>query len=129
VRVLAHADAFIHALRHIALHHRLIGFRWHHDLALMLVKWEKQLDPSEIRARCQALNSAKILSVELAILQDLFGPRVLLEGGGWRKGGASLPWEYPLYRHVARGGVRTPWRELVRTLLAPSWREQVQTLS
>jgi hypothetical protein len=95
----------------------------------MLVRWEKELKPCEIQARCQALNSEKILCVELAILRELFGPRVFSEGGGWQWEGNSLPWEYPLYRHVARGGVRTPWRELVRTLLAPSLREQVQTLS
>jgi hypothetical protein len=129
VRILDHADAFIYALRHIALHHRLIGFRWHHDLALMLVQWEKHLKPGEIRARCQAQNSGKILCVELAILRELFGARIFPDGAGrpWELN--SLPWEYPLYRHVARGGKRTPWRELVRTLLAPSWREQLQTLN
>jgi hypothetical protein len=129
VCVLEHADAFLHALRHIALHHRLIGFRWHHDLALMLVQWAKHLKPHEIRARCQALNSEKILRVELAILRELFGARIFPDGAGRQWEFSPLPWEYPLYRHVARGGKRTPWRELVRTLLAPSLNEQLQTLS
>lgn len=129
VRVLDRAAAFLHALRHVGLHHRLIGFRWHHDLALMLIRWETFLDPVQIRTRCRELNSEKLLNVELAILAELFGPRALPETGqkNWR--GGTLPWEYPLYRHVAKGGQRTPWRELVRTLLAPSLREQLQTLT
>ena len=129
VRVLDHGAAFLHALRHLALHHRFIGFRWHHDLALMLVHWERHLDPVRIRERCRELNSEKMLEVELALLEELFGPGVLSEGGrmAWRRG--SLPWEYPLYRYIARGGKRTPWREIVRTLLAPSLREQLDTLT
>jgi hypothetical protein len=129
VRVLDYQTAFLHALRHIALHHRLIGLRWHHDLALMLVGWEKFLDAGQIRERCRELNSEKILNVELAILEDLFGPGIFSETGraGWTAG--TLPWEYPLYNHVARGGKRTPLRELVRTLMAPRWREQWQTLA
>lgn len=128
VRVLTPLEAFVHALRHLALHHRLIGFRWHHDLALMLERWE-QLDAVELRERCRALNSEKILDVELAILRDLFGkdafPRY--DERLWKSG--ALPWEYPLYRHTALGGVRTPLRELVRTLLAPTLREQAQALT
>lgn len=129
MRVLDPASAFLHALRHIALHHRLIGFRWHHDLALMLVHWNGRLDPARLRETCRALNSEKIFDVELAILADLFGPRVVPAdaAGGWQP--QELPWEFPLYRHVARGGTRTPWREIVRTLLAPGLREQFQTLS
>jgi hypothetical protein len=69
------------------------------------------------------------LCVELAILKELFGPRIISEGGWSQWKFSSLPWEYPLYRHVAGRGVRTPWRELVRTLLAPGLREQFQTLS
>jgi len=129
VRVLDYTDAFLHALRHIALHHRLIGFRWHHDLALMLVRWERFLDPNIIREQCLALNSTKILNVELAILRELFGPGVFSKTGEPQWQTSSLPWEYPLYRHVAKGGRRTPLRELVRTLLAPSLREQLQTLT
>jgi len=128
VRVLDYADAFLHALRHIALHHRLIGLRWHHDLALMLIRWERFLEPNSIREQCQELNSIKILDVELAILSELFGPGVFprTEAPGWQT--SSLPWEFPLYRHVAKGGRRTPLRELVRTFLAPSLREQLETL-
>jgi hypothetical protein len=129
VRVLDYAAAFLHAVRHIALHHRLIGLRWHHDLALMLARWEAFLDPVQIRTRCRELNSEKILNVELAILGELFGAGLFPEPGGrcWQT--SSLPWEYPLYRHVAKGGRRTPLRELVRTLLAPRLREQLQTLT
>jgi len=129
VRVLDHAAAFLHALRHIALHHRLIGLRWHHDLALMLTHWEGSLDPVQIRTRCRELNSEKILSVELAILGELFGAGIFPGTGEQRWQTSSLPWEYPLYRHVAKGGRRTPLRELVRTLLAPNLREQLQTLT
>jgi len=91
--------------------------------------WERHLDPVRIRERCRELNSEKMLEVELALLEELFGPGVLSEGGrmAWRRG--SLPWEYPLYRYIARGGKRTPWREMVRTLLAPSLREQLDTLT
>jgi len=129
VKVLDYQAGFLHALRHVALHHRLIGLRWHHDLALMLVHWEKFLDAGQIRERCRELNSEKILNVELAVLQDLFGPGIFSETGRPRWTTGSLPWEYPLYHHVARGGKRTPLRELVRTLLAPRWREQLQTLT
>jgi hypothetical protein len=129
VKVLGYQDSFLHALRHVALHHRLIGLRWHHDLALMLVHWEKFLDAGQIRARCRELNSEKILNVELAILEDLFGPGIFSEPGRSRWKGGPLPWEYPLYCHVARGGERTRLREVVRTLLAPHWREQLQTLT
>lgn len=129
VLVLDPASSFLHALRHLALHHRLIGYRWHHDLALMLTHWEKQIDAAQMREKCQALRSEKILRVELALLKDMFGPGILSEAGWkqWETG--ALPWEYPLYRHVAKGGKRTPLRELVRTLLAPSLRRQVQTLT
>ena len=127
--MLDHTAAFLHALRHIALHHRLIGLRWHHDLALMLTRWEKFLNSGQIREQCQNLNSEKILNVELAILRDLFGAGVFPKTGGQGWQTSSLPWEYPLYRHVAKGGRRTPLRELVRTLLAPSLREQLQTLT
>ena len=129
VRALDYEAAFLHALRHVALHHRLIGLRWHHDLALMLARWEGHLDPDRIRERCCGLNSEKILDVELAVLEDLFGPRVFPGGSreAWRRG--ALPWEFPLYRFVARGGKRTPLRELVRTFLAPRLREQLQTLT
>jgi hypothetical protein len=129
VKVLDYQTAFLHALRHVALHHRLIGLRWHHDLALMLVHWEKFLDARQIRERCRELNSEKILNVELAILEDLFGPAIFSGDGRDRWTAGELPWEYPLYFHVARGGRRTPLRELVRTLLAPRWREQLQTLT
>lgn len=129
VRVLDHAAAFLHALRHVALHHRLIGLRWHHDLALMLTGWEKFLNPEALREQCRELNSVKILNVELAILRELFGPGVFPEKGRQHWESSSLPWEYPLYRHVAKGGRRTPLRELVRTLLAPSLREQLHTLT
>jgi hypothetical protein len=129
VRVLDYQTAFLHALRHVALHHRLIGHRWHHDLALMLVHWEKFLDAGQIRRRCRELNSEKILNVELAVLEDLFGPDIFSGAGRARWSAGSLPWEYPLYCHVARGGTRTPLRELVRTLLAPCWREQLRTLT
>ena len=129
VGVLDYPDAFLHALRHLALHHRLIGFRWHHDLALMLAQWGDHLKPDDIREQCRAWNSEKILCVELAILQDLFGERIFPDGMKQKWQFNSLPWEYPLYRHVARGGKRTPWRELVRTFLAPSLRQQLQTLT
>lgn len=129
VRVLDHEGAFLHALRHIALHHRLIGFRWHHDLALMLIRWEDRLDPIRIRQRCSELRSEKIFDVELALLEELFGPGILGDAArpAWRH--RKLPWEYPLYRYVATNGKRTPFRELVRTLLAPTLREQLETLT
>lgn len=129
VRILDPDAAFLHALRHLALHHRLIGFRWHHDLALMLACWETSLDPDSIRSSCRSLNSEKILRVELAILRELFGESVLSATGWGRWQVGKLPWEYPLYRHVACLGRRTPWRELVRTFLAPGLREQLETLT
>jgi hypothetical protein len=95
----------------------------------MLVHWEKFLDAGQIRKRCRELNSEKILNVELAILGDFFGLGIFSETGRARWMAGSLPWEYPLYHHVARGGKRTPLRELVRTLLAPHWREKLQTLT
>jgi hypothetical protein len=129
VLVLEPAAAFLHALRHLALHHRFIGLRWHHDLALMLIHWETQLQPGQVFAQCRALNSEKILRVELALLREMFGPGILSDTASraWQCG--TLPWEYPLYRHLARGGKRSPWRELVRTLVAPGLRRQLRTLS
>ena len=129
VLVLEPAAALLHALRHLALHHRFIGFRWHHDIALMLIRWEALLQPGDILAQCRALNSEKILQVELALLREMFGPGMVSEEAwqAWRLG--ALPWEYPLYRHLARGGKRTPWRELVRTLVAPGLRQQLRTLT
>ena len=129
VLVLAPASALLHALRHLALHHRFIGFRWHHDIALMLIRWETVLEPGFILAQCRALNSEKILRVELAILREMFGSGILAEEKrrAWEFG--ALPWEYPLYRHLAKGGKRTPWRELARTLVAPGLRQQLRTLT
>jgi hypothetical protein len=129
VLVLEPAAALLHALRHLALHHRFIGFRWHHDIALMLIRWEELLQPGQVLAQCRALNSEKILQVELALLREMFGPGILSEEAwqAWRFG--ALPWEYPLYRHLARGGKRSPWRELVRTLVAPGLRRQLRTLT
>ncbi len=128
VQVLDYEDAFIHALRHLALHHRFIGLRWHQDLALMLIKWGDKLDPDSLYAKFEKTNSTKILRVELSILEELFGSSLFkdLDPEKWFKG--DLPFEYPFYRRVAFGGKRTPMRELVRTLLAPSWKEMIRTL-
>jgi len=120
VHVLAPMDAFLHALRHIALHHRLIGFRWHHDLALMLERWGAELEPGALRERCRALNSQKILNVELAILRELFGSLGSFSENQQSQSLGALPWEYPLYRHLAFAGTESPLRKLVRSFLAPT---------
>lgn len=127
-RVMDYESAFLHAVRHLALHHRLIGFRWHHDLALMLINWRDHLRPEYILEQAQMLGSQKIVQVELALLEELFGPAIFANGDRERWLKASLPLEYPLYRRVALGGVRTPLRELVRPLLAPTLKEQIIAL-
>lgn len=128
VRVIDYESAFLHAVRHIALHHRLIGFRWHHDLALMLANWQDHLKPERILEHARMLGSHKIVRVELAILEELFGQAIFSHEDRERWMKDPLPFEYPLYRRVALEGLRTPLRELVRPLLAPSFKEQLIAL-
>lgn len=127
-KVLDYDDNFIHALRHLALHHRFIGFRWHLDLLKMLKNWNDRMQPERISQRMREMCSEKILTVELQILKEMFNFNLSkeLKSKAWEL--SPLPIAYPLFRYVALGGKRTPIRELVRFFLAPNLRAQIKTL-
>jgi hypothetical protein len=125
VRVMDYESAFLHAVRHLVLHHQLIGFRWHYDLALMLVLWRDHLKPERILEQARILGARKMVRVELAILEELFGPTLLHEEDkeGWLKD--TLPVGYSICRRVAMGGGPTSLWKFIRPLLAPSFKEQL----
>ena len=128
VQVLDHESAFLHAVRHLALHHKLVGFLWHYDIALMLVLWRDSLRPECVLEKARMLGSHKIVRVELAILEELFGPTIFHAEDRklWLKD--RLPLEYPLYRRVILKNGQTLLKELVRPLLAPSVKAQISAL-
>lgn len=125
VRVIDYESAFLYALRHLVLHHRFIGLRWHYDLALMLLVWRDHLKPEDVLEHARMLGSHKIVRVELAILEELFGPMIFRAEDRERWLKDRLPVGYPICRWVALRGIRTPLEKFIRPLLAPSFKEQI----